>query len=132
MYVSVLYRRLVRHTWSDCLRTPTCAPSTRSVLRLCQRTSSWLVVSAESGLRQCVSDACQREAALTLILEWTVTQFRRIFVFCMCRIYLYFISFCSWRCIITDRLLISLSAENLKQFRIKNNVGKKVLIIEKL
>ena len=44
-------RRLARHTWSVCSRTPTCAPSMPSASPLCPRTSSWLVAFVASALK---------------------------------------------------------------------------------
>uniref|UniRef100_A0A8C4E557 Histone H2A/H2B/H3 domain-containing protein n=1 Tax=Dicentrarchus labrax TaxID=13489 RepID=A0A8C4E557_DICLA len=50
----LLIRKLpfqLRLTWSACLRTPTCAPSTPRGSPSCPKTSSWPVVSAERELK---------------------------------------------------------------------------------
>merc|ERR1712241_1032256 len=36
-----LFRRHLKLTWLDCLRTPTCVPSTPSVSQSCPKISSW-------------------------------------------------------------------------------------------
>ena len=43
-----LFKKLARLTLLVCLKTPTCAPSTPSVSRLCPRTFSWHAESAEN------------------------------------------------------------------------------------
>ena len=45
------FRRHLKPTWLDCLRTPTCVPSTPSVSLSCPRTSSLPAASAESVLK---------------------------------------------------------------------------------
>ena len=52
MASSWLSKRHLRLTWLVSLKTPTCVPSTPSVSQSCPRTSSWLAVSAERGLKK--------------------------------------------------------------------------------
>ncbi|ODM86796.1 histone H3 [Orchesella cincta] len=46
-----LSKKLLKLTWSDFLKTPTCALSTPSVSLLCPRTSNWPDVSEENVLK---------------------------------------------------------------------------------
>merc|ERR1712176_1238584 len=46
------YKKRRRHTLLDCLRTPTCAPSTPNALLSCRKTFSWHVVFVENEHRE--------------------------------------------------------------------------------
>lgn len=51
-FILICYRKPVRRTWWDCLKTPTCALSMPSVSPSCQKTSSWHDESVASVLKR--------------------------------------------------------------------------------
>lgn len=81
-----LFRKPLKLTSSDFLKTPTSVPSTPSVSQLCQKTSSLLVESVVNVHDLFPSFEHSRAFASSIFIHWLycVSSFSFKFFFCLC------------------------------------------------